>query len=305
MGDTWGISGPAFLVVYALGLAAVWGSGWLARRRLAGPPPPEPIEVHVYEAAMLAGGEDLVATAAMARLWTADIIEAGDGWLRESFEAAELRRLPDAATPLRVGPRVELDHPVETAVYEAVRNGGDLRPDEVRAEAAASAAFAALRRRLEDRRLLYDAGSRVELRWQNAWYVPLLAIGAYRVMVGVERGKPVAYLVVLLVVTAVLLGSDFRPPRRTPAGDRALKEERNSERELAAETRSGEIAVSSLPLAVALFGTAALWSTDPWLAAALGVSYRSMGPAFLSSVGSGCGGGSGGCGGGGGGGCGG
>jgi uncharacterized protein (TIGR04222 family) len=69
--DTWGISGPRFLLIYVVLLGVATLLAVVARRRaLAGPDAGAavPARLDPYEAAYLNGGEALVATAAASSL---------------------------------------------------------------------------------------------------------------------------------------------------------------------------------------------------------------------------------------------
>jgi hypothetical protein len=119
--NTWGISGPHFLLLYGA-VCAVWAGGlWLLRRHLLGPSGTvERQEPDVYELAVLNDGPELAITAAAARLSAAGVIEPDDqrhtlrvsGSLpadanpleREVFEA--VYRLPGITNPpTSIGPK--------------------------------------------------------------------------------------------------------------------------------------------------------------------------------------------------------
>ncbi len=85
----------------------------------------------------------------------------------------------------------------------------------------------------------------------------VLLFGLAKIVVGIQRERPVAFLVVLgvimLVITLVFL---FKRPERSRAGDRSVAEQRRKHARVARAPTKSE-----LPLAVALIGTAALTGT--------------------------------------------
>jgi len=116
-----------------------------------------------------------------------------------------------------------------------------------------------------------------------------LVLGLMKCMVGVERGRPIGFLITLLLFTgAVAFGLASRPPFRTRAGWEAVKKARQGQARAARAPEDSEMV-----LAFALSGAAVL-------------AGRPYAPLLQSNGGTGCGGSgcSGGDGGGGGGGCG-
>ncbi|WEJ99781.1 MAG: TIGR04222 domain-containing membrane protein [Candidatus Sphingomonas phytovorans] len=144
--------------------------------------------------------------------------------------------------------------------------------------------------------LMMDDGLTLQMRfWQTLPYFLLLLFGGTKLLIGIERGRPVGYLTLLLILTAIFaLIRWIAVDRRTQGGHAALKRARmDADRLRRAPT------TTETDLAVALFGTSVLvgsgWSDFHTLRTA------SSGD---SGSGSGDGGGGGGCGGGGCGGCG-
>ncbi len=153
---------------------------------------------------------------------------------------------------------------------------------------------------LEDRGLLSPRRARL---LPAIPMILVLLLGIAKVCVGLDRDRPVGFLVVLCIVTAVGAVLLATPPRLTSHGRHVLRRWKS---EHASLRRSGpeadKLDPATLLLAVALFGIAS--SSTPQLnelRAAVGSGNRSSG-CGSSCGGSGCGGG--GCGGGGCGGCG-
>jgi len=156
-----------------------------------------------------------------------------------------------------------------------------------------------IRERLVTDGLLMDGWTALQLRfWQTTPYLLLFAFGWTKVQIGEARGKPVGFLIALLVITVVFALIRFAVlDRRTRAGQEVIEEARERSERLRRAPAEGETG-----LAVALFGTAVLagsaWGDFHRMRAASGDGGSGGG----GDGGSGCGGG--GCGGGGCGGCG-
>lgn len=156
-----------------------------------------------------------------------------------------------------------------------------------------------IRERLVTDGLLMDGWTALQLRfWQTTPYLLLFAFGWTKVQIGEARGKPVGFLIALLVITVVFALLRFAVlDRRTRAGKEVIEEARERSERLRRAPAEGETG-----LAVALFGTAVLagsaWGDFHRMRAASGDGGSGGG----GDGGSGCGGG--GCGGGGCGGCG-
>jgi len=158
---------------------------------------------------------------------------------------------------------------------------------------------AKVRDRLVEADLLIDGWNALQLRFfQTLPYLLLLGFGYTKLLIGESRGRPVGFLTMFLVVTAILALIRFVAlDRKTRAGKEALAEARGRAERLQRAPAGGET-----DLAVALFGTAVLVGSD-W------GEFHTLRQASSGSDGGGSsssdgGGGGGGCGGGGCGGCG-
>jgi uncharacterized protein (TIGR04222 family) len=291
--DTWGISGPRFLLIYVALLAVTVAGVALARRRALATTggTAAPARLDRYEAAYLNGGCELVGTTAISVLLRA-------GHLVSPTRRRRHRLVAGTAPPAGA-------HPVEWATYQLVTG----RPDHARralgAELCQTSAMAAVRERLRRAGLAPTDEQRARYRATGLWFLPLLALGVARVAAGTANGRPVGFLVALLAVTVVLaVALCLRAPDATELGRRTVQR-------LRAETgRPAEGAsASELAMATALFGAGVLWTADSQMALALGVrrEYGAFGGGVWGGDGGGaggggsCGGGScgGGCGGGG------
>lgn len=152
-----------------------------------------------------------------------------------------------------------------------------------------------IRTRLVADELLMDNGTAWQLRfWQTSPYFLLLAFGWTKLEIGQARERPVGYLTILLVITALLALVRFVAlDRRTRAGQELLAETRER-----SERLSRGPAADETDLAVALFGTTVL------VGSAWAEFHKMRASSGSGGDGGGGGGDGGGCGGGGCGGCG-
>lgn len=113
--------------------------------------------------------------------------------------------------------------------------------------------------RLQNTGLMLTGSERANLRyWALLPYLTLLMFGVTKWLIGDARDRPVGYLTILLIVTAVLaLIRAFSIPKLTRAGHAALAE---------ARAVSSRMRRAPLPMetgmAVALFGTAVLAGSE-------------------------------------------
>lgn len=304
-GDTWGISGPAFirgyLIAAVLALIVTLVIRWLIQggRRVQR-------ELHPYEVAYLIGGQRRTIATAVAGLRADGAIETdGSGALRSAGR-----------------PRT-LQTPLDLVVHAAIRTGAATRVSRL----ATGASGARVVRAVDQIRdgLVRDglaAGPRERRLFRLAAVFPVavLVVGVVRLFAGMANDRPVGNLMLTLIVLAVMtVGLLRRTPRTLRSGNAAVA---------AARSRSAHLNPSMSPawttygavgaaLGAALFGMAAVTSIDPEFAAAAGLQHQFAAAGGFSasssgssySSGSSCGGsscGGGGCGGGGcgGGGCG-
>lgn len=153
--------------------------------------------------------------------------------------------------------------------------------------------------RLQRAGLMLTSGERANLRyWALLPYLALLMFGATKWFIGEARDRPIGFLTVLLIVTAILaLIRALTIPKLTGAGIAAL----GDAREEADRIRRAPL-TAEMGLAVALFGTTVLMGSelDPFhkMRAASGGDSGSSGGDSGGGDGGGCGGGGcGGCGG--------
>jgi uncharacterized protein (TIGR04222 family) len=275
------VSGPSFLCgFFWLWLITYLAAFWLARRRRAMPIVHRP-GVDLYGLAQLAGGEQVALESALTALITRGVISYRIGV--QQFRA--LRDLPEGALPLEIAVYAEITAVTGVSLKELRKRARNLT--------------LTLAATLESQGLIEVTRS-VLPAWV-AYSAPIW--GGLRVLSRLGGDKPVLFLVLGCLFTA-LLGLRFFPrSQRTKAGAQLLTEARATHDGLRAGLPSLEFAEEEqIPLALALFGIMALpfSEEDPW-----GSELRERGfcVGSLRSVSEG-GSGDGGGGGGGGGGCG-
>jgi uncharacterized protein (TIGR04222 family) len=285
-GDTWGISGPKFLLLYGFALIVVIVLVTIARRALLGGGRPSGMvasaALSVDEIAFLSGGAPGLGASALVAL-------------REHGEAATL----DLRKILAVGNVNRPDaSPAQRELHAAMLKAGSVSARRVGLLAGRTQAAAVARRSLGSRGLLTTLSLRNRIRLLSLLYVALLAVGVVRFIDGVQGDKRVTYLALLLVLTLVIWRYSLRVPNVTRAGRAALRDARVESATLRAGSLPGDRA-----LAVALFGIGALWLAEPALATELGFARANAVASGSDNItwndtSSSCGGG-GGCGGGG------
>ncbi|WP_028925956.1 TIGR04222 domain-containing membrane protein [Pseudonocardia acaciae] len=299
-GDTWGLSGPTFLLFY-LALAGFIMIAALAARRTMRTRRAPAYGTHVLEtegdgpylAAYLNGGPKLAMIAALSSLRVAGLVRGRD------------HRCERVGTPTSGWlPRLE------RAILDEA--GSSPKVTRLVRREPVAAALDALRDELVRRRLLVSDRDRAAFRRWHWAMVAVFALGVVRLMAGASDGKPIGYLVLSLLLVGVLtVLLRAIPPRRTVLGETELARLRSEHRHLSPSMRPDWTANGAMAaaLAVGAFGAGALWTADPSFAdevvgAKAGVGFGSS-PSTWSGGSSGCGssGGSS-CGGGGGGGCG-
>jgi uncharacterized protein (TIGR04222 family) len=291
--DTWGISGPAFLILFLGAAATILAlTLWQRRQVFRGPDHVNVESLSPQQLAFLNGGRQLAMQTSL--LWlrqSGAVSHDGEGKLtRVSGHPAQ------GATELD---RAVL-HAASTGAYARtmISNNG-VRTALTRMEDSLIRAGLAVAE--SDRRAVR----------RGPWLLLLLVVvGFVRLVVGLGNDKPVLLLALSLAVLSPVAFVLFRRPVTTKAARAALDRLRRRHSYLAPAQRPAfdTYGPASTALAVGLFGGAVLWQADPALAlesqaiaarnAGASTGGGSTGCGSSSGGGSSCGGG-GGCGGGG------
>ncbi len=287
MGDTWGISGPTFLLAYTVLAVVVLITAIRARRtivRSGGDEPVTGVGRRPHDVAYLNGGADLAVVSALTALRLRGAI-----WSERGNAQAVPRTDPGAD---------ELERAVHAAVETPTHRKW------IATHRWVAAALGTIERRLIDAKLLLSDAQRRRIRATGWWMAAVAGLGLVRLLAGIANAKPVGLLVVALlpvsVVAVVLLVS---APRRTRRGERTLVALRTDNHALAPKERPdwALYGPAGAALGIGLFGMSAVWASDPSIAGELAVQRISAsgGDGGSSWSGGGDSGGGGGCGGGG------
>jgi uncharacterized protein (TIGR04222 family) len=224
------LPGGPFLQLYGMLLAITVVAGLIIPRWLR-PEGRTPRNTDTDELAYLAGGKARYGDAVVSRMLAKNLLVIDTG---DKFLAAGLAG----------------DTPVERSVMALSQ------PAKWRAiEHVVGRHADGVRSRLVADDLLTDAATALQMRfWQTLPYFLLIGFGIAKLMVGEARHRPVGFLTLLLVLTAVLALIRFvAVDRRTRTGIAVLEEARQRADRIRRAPASGET-----DLAVALFGTMVL-----------------------------------------------
>lgn len=292
-GETWGVSGSAFLFVYALIALVTLGAVLRARHTLRAGVPVSSTELdrRPEYVAYLNGGRDLAVYAALSAMHV-------DGSITTADRAAGMVR---AAGPVAAeGSR--LQRAIHAATTRLTRRRGLVHAPGVTRE------LDDIGDRLVRSGLLLSRPARQRYRASSYWMLAVLALGFVRTMAGTANGRPVGHLIVaMLLVGVAFLVLLARVPERTRAGDTLLADQRDRHAALSPTMRPdwASVGAGAAALSVGVFGVGALMAAQPAFAEELEAQQSAaLGGGGGYSGGSYAGGDSGGDGGGGGGGCG-
>jgi uncharacterized protein (TIGR04222 family) len=295
-GDTWGISGSTFLAFYVVLAAAVWLASSRARRRLAAGGPDRPVtglESRPHDVAYLNGGPDLAVYSALSAMKL-------NGTIRASGKGQ-----------VQTAARTSLTDDLECAV--AFTASAPTPRHRLRHHGVVSTALGQIEDRLIREGLLLSEEQSAAIRKTGLWMLAVAVFGLFRLLAGLANARPVGFLVIVLLVVGVVTVVELvRAPRRSRAGERALAALRAQHHGLSPAMKPDWVAygAGAAALGVGLYGTSALWASDPAFADELAVQKAAAGSGWSGDGGSSswiggsdsggsssCGGGGGGCGG--------
>lgn len=242
--------GPVFLAFYAVCLiiALFWSSRLHGREMKRFDVPGEPVLNDPYEVAYLSGGASRVAQLAVVRLIAAGKVR----WEKKIFGDRLILAGDSSQSGLKTA---------EKAILDAIRSRGDKGLKAAEAGLQVGPAVQALEIRLAKLGLRPTASEKSAAAISKTWPIFLLLIlGAIKLMVGLSRDKPVAFLVVALFITLIL---GFVMARTggylTPAGMNLLGKLRlqhQDRRSMRVSSPAEDVA--GVSLGVALFGASSL-----------------------------------------------
>jgi uncharacterized protein (TIGR04222 family) len=165
-------------------------------------------------------------------------------------------------------------------------------------------ALTAIEQRLVAAGYLLSGEQRNRIRRVGFWMLAVALFGLVRVLAGVAEARPVGFLVMATLTVAIVGAVQLaHAPRRSRPGNRALAELREEHHSLSPTVRPdwAVYGPSGAALGIGIFGTSALWASDPAFADEIEAQRVAAGGGTVTGGDSG---GSGGGDGGGGGGCG-
>lgn len=247
--ETWGISGPTFLLAYLVLAGAVWIASTQTRRMLADPRaigPAADVTAHPHDVAYLNGGVELAVYSALGSMHLRGTITSSRG----TVQAAG--RLDPGADGL------------ERAIHFTTR--GQVRRSRLPFHRPVMTALSEIEKRLVGAGVLLAEEQRLRIRRVGVWMLAVAVLGLVRVLAGVAEAKPVGFLVAALTAVALVAVVQFaRSPRRTRRGDRMLETLRTEHHLLSPEVKPdwsvhGPVGAA---LGIGIFGMGALWASDP------------------------------------------
>jgi uncharacterized protein (TIGR04222 family) len=284
------LRGPEFLRFYGMALGCALVLSLLVVRLLRGgeAEPPQGQEVDPYEAAYLGGGGGRTVSAAFASLYGHRLVEFGS----PNGGKTQVKRIASAPPGM---------HDVERAVHLAVPSNPPAEVREVRK--SLMPLMETWRERLVHRGWILPPEEVSRFRWLAAVpFIVLLAVGAMKLFVGVERDKPVFFLIMLLFFTIIVMVMRLAAMRkRTNEGQAVWQNLRATRREMKSRLERSTAAERAVLISMGV----ALLGTQAFAAAGYEPLRQALGPTGAEGSSSGCGsscggGGSSGCGGGGG-----
>ncbi|WP_024806211.1 TIGR04222 domain-containing membrane protein [Nocardia sp. BMG51109] len=246
-GDTWGLSGPEFLLLYIpLGVVAVIVGSVLRWRVLKDQDETVPDRLSPTELAALSGNPRTVLT--------------GLAYLRGHG------LIDSAGTPIR--PRSPAEQPPAFDRFACMLHDS-LSGPVARRRFGIRNALAAQHNWLLDRGYLPDSGLRKKVRRTAVPVWLVVIVGVLRAFDGSRGGKPIGFLVFVLFVLVIVGLLLSKAPAVTARGRAALNGDRDRHGYLDPKNHPsfGSYGPASVALAVALFGVTAVRSIDPALVA--------------------------------------
>lgn len=267
---TWGIGGATFMAAYLLVAAATMILTGRTRRALANPRPSgvrmSDLARRPYDVAYLNGGPELAVYSTLCSLHMAGAITsvpqgragAGEGAAGKSTEKGIVQA---------VGRPAETAERLERAVHRAAHGPTPRR--RLVFQYSVAEALRDIDERLVAAGLLLPEAAQRRIRTVGYWTLAVAAFGLIRILAELSNGRTAGWLLLAVVaVGGVGVLQIAHAPRRTGVGGQTLRLLRARHHDLAPAMRpdwrvGGQVAAA---LSVALYGTPALWASDPELA---------------------------------------
>lgn len=269
---TWGITGPAFLLLYLVLAVASLVAAAVHRNRVAGrAPEPQLDRLHPYALAHLAGGPDRAIAAAVGALRADGVVEPQQDGGRTRLRPTGRPLTPSAGERPAWGSAGPAPSPaadaLDRAVLEQVRQG--LPVHRVMDSPDGAAALTGLRAELVAAGALLSPEQRSAARAAALWPAGVTLLGVLRVSAGLQNDRPIGLIVlgtlVMLTLSVLVWG---RPPLAHPTVNGGLDRIRDGSPHLAASQAPSlaTYGAATAATAVALGGFAVLAAADPAMA---------------------------------------
>lgn len=237
IGNPLNFQGSQFLSFYLLVASAAVVLAYILRWYLRKPAihsPDESSSLDAYDIAYLAGGKDRAVDAAIASL-------VQRGYLQALTNTLNL----DTALPSN-------SHPLERAIAQAVEKSG--KPSQIRQSVIFATSL--IGERLQNLGLLVNADQTKAVQFISPLPIfAVLLLGIAKIGVGISRHKPVGFLVILCIITAIVGFVALQKPHRSRYGDRTLINLQAKHQNL---RKPSESELNQIELAFALFGSVVL-----------------------------------------------
>ncbi|MBE9127118.1 TIGR04222 domain-containing membrane protein, partial [Coleofasciculus sp. LEGE 07081] len=241
-------TGSEFLRFYLLVASAVFLVAYCLRWYLRQPAAnfsSSTVSLDTYETAYLVGGKNKVIETAIASL----------------VQRGHLKPQPTTRSLILEKPLPADSHPLERAIAKVIKTDG--RIERVKASVSTTINQICDRQicdRLQHLHLLVSKNQAKVAQQLPAMAVfAVLLLGISKIGVGISRGKPVGFLFMLCLFTAIVgLGFLYIPVFRSRYGDRVLADIQNRHAHLKQTSTSSTSTDPQLVLAFALFGTGVL-----------------------------------------------
>src|SRR5262245_37859432 len=236
------LTGPWFLVFYPILVVVGVVAGLVARWMLRGPgatPDDAPVELTADEIACLSGGRKLAIDAAIANLVQRSAL---------AMDATQKRLVAGAEV---AGVRSGIESAIRAAVTEEPTGITVMAARQAAADAASE-----VEHQLEEKDLTPLPTQRFVIRLAPLLIMSIVVIcGIYKISIGLDRQKPVTFLVLMTIATGVGSLFFFKPTMRTRKGDAVLANLRREHAALETTARSSpeQLEPADWTLALCLF----------------------------------------------------